>query len=84
VRINLPHINFHIDGVLHGGVLELTGVGFEDDVGKAATTPSDVSVLLLCPCYWGVVSGAMVVMGGFLQEPYPASATCGCGGAGVQ
>jgi hypothetical protein len=40
-----------------------------DGVGTvAAVPPSDVSVLLLCPYFRGVVFGAMVEQGGFVQE----------------
>lgn len=65
-------------GAHHGGVSELmtscvcrsfrsAALGFMDDVGEAAAmTPSGVSLLLLCPCCYGVISDVMVKQGGFI------------------
>ena len=42
-----------------------------DGVGEAAaTTPSGVSLLLLCPRCYGVVSDVMVEQGGFVVQEY--------------
>ena len=60
-RINLPQLHSHIGGAVHGGVSELMALcdcrffrsavlGFMDDADEAAaTTPSGVSLFLLCP-----------------------------------
>ena len=48
-----------------------------DGVGEAAaTTPSGVSLLLLCPCCCGVVSDVMVEQGGFIVHEYAQAAVC--------
>ena len=71
-QINLPQLYSHTGVVLHGGVSELVAscacqsfrsvaIAFMDGVGKAAAaTPSDEFFLLLCPCYCGVVSDALL------------------------
>ena len=81
-RINLPQLHSHIGGVLHDGVSELmasctcrflglTALGFLDGVveGEAAI-PSGVSLLLLCPRYYGVGSDVMVEHGGCVVQKY--------------
>jgi hypothetical protein len=71
-RINLPQLHSHTGGVLHGGVSELmascdcrflgsAAFSFLDGVVEAeAAIPSGVSILLLCPRYYGVGSNVMV------------------------
>jgi hypothetical protein len=71
-RINLPQLHSHTDGILYGGVselmascvcrsLELAALSFLDGVVEVeATIPLDVSILLLCLCYYDVGSDVMV------------------------
>ena len=52
-------------------------LGFMDGVGEAAaTTPSGVSLLLLCPRCCGVVSDVMVEQGGFVVQEYAQAVVC--------
>ncbi|EMS63274.1 CAX-interacting protein 4 [Triticum urartu] len=81
-RINPSQLHSHTGGALHGGVSELmasclcrffrsAALGFMDGVGEAATTtPSGVSLLLLYPRCYGVVSDVMVEQGGFVVQEY--------------
>jgi hypothetical protein len=67
-RINLPQLYSHTGGVLHDGISELmasygcrflglTALSFLDGVVDAeAAIPSGMSILLLCPRYYGVSS----------------------------
>jgi hypothetical protein len=82
--IKFPHINFHIDGVLHGGVSELIGVGFEDMV---LARQRQLHQMCMCSCFVPVI-GALSPAPWWSCEDffrsYPAAAACGCGGGGVR
>ena len=87
-RISLPQLHSHTGGVLHGGVLELmascacrflgsAALGFLDGVIEAvAEIPSGVSLLLLCPRYYGVGSDVMVEQGGCVFQEYARTVVC--------
>jgi hypothetical protein len=71
-RINLSQLHSHTGGILHSGVSELmascvcrflgsAAFSFLDGVVEAEVAiPSGVSILLLCPCYYGVGFDVMV------------------------
>ena len=76
-------------GVLHSSVVELmascvcrslrlTDLEFMDGVGEAAVTASSVSLLLLCPCCYGVVFDVMVEQGGCVIQEYTQTVVCAC------
>jgi hypothetical protein len=89
-RINQPQLHSHTGGVLHCGVSELmascvcrflglAALNFLDGVVEAeAVVPSGVSILLLCPRYYGVGSDVMVEQGGCVIQEYAQTVVCVC------
>jgi hypothetical protein len=57
--------------------LGLVDLSLLDGVVKAETgIPLDVSILLLCPCCYGVGSDVMVEQGGCVLQEYAQTAVC--------
>jgi hypothetical protein len=89
-QINLLQLQSHTGGVLHGGVSELmascvcrflgsAALRFLDGVVEAeAVIPCGVSILLLCPRYYGIGSDIMVEQEGCVVQEYAQMVVYAC------